>query len=83
VLGVKPAFEDVNADRFLAFRFALLKTKSNPTPTRMGIDWFMWLLTLWSSYAASGNSSPVSSRVGAALKETLGTVQKHSMQEMA
>jgi hypothetical protein len=33
VLGVKPAFEDVDADRFLAFRSALLKTKSNPTPT--------------------------------------------------
>ena len=31
VLGVKPAIEDVNADCFLAFRFAELKTKSSPT----------------------------------------------------
>jgi hypothetical protein len=30
----------------------------------MGIDWFMWLPTLLSSCATSGNSSPVSSRVG-------------------
>ena len=28
VLGVKPAFEDVDASSFLAFLFALLKTKS-------------------------------------------------------
>ena len=32
VLGVKPAIEDVDADRFLAFRFAEPKTKSSPTP---------------------------------------------------
>jgi hypothetical protein len=33
VLGVKPAFEDVDARVFLAFHLALLKTKSNPTMT--------------------------------------------------
>lgn len=33
VLGVKPAFEDVDADGFLAFPFAELKTKSSPTIT--------------------------------------------------
>jgi hypothetical protein len=31
VLGVKPAFEDVDAGNFLAFLLALLKTKSNST----------------------------------------------------
>jgi SOS-response transcriptional repressor LexA len=32
-LGVKPAFEDVDARVFLAFHLALLKTKSSPTMT--------------------------------------------------
>jgi len=31
VLGVKPAFEDVDAQIFLAFHCAALKTESSPT----------------------------------------------------
>lgn len=38
LLGVKPAFEDVNANGFLAFPFAKLKTKSSPTPCNRGSD---------------------------------------------
>jgi hypothetical protein len=34
VLGVKPAFEDVHAQVFLAFHCAMLKTKSSPTPPK-------------------------------------------------
>jgi hypothetical protein len=30
-LGVKPAFEDVDVQFFLAFHCAMLKTKSSPT----------------------------------------------------
>jgi hypothetical protein len=34
VLGVKPAFEDVDAQVFLAFHCATQKTESNPTPQK-------------------------------------------------
>ena len=37
VLGVKPAYEDVDAGGFLAFSLALLKTESCPTYLK-GID---------------------------------------------
>ena len=39
MLGVKPAYEDVDAGGFLAFSLALLKTESCPTYLEMYMEW--------------------------------------------
>jgi hypothetical protein len=46
VLGVKPAIEDVDADCFLAFRSALLKTESSPTTRLHAFKFFDTLKAL-------------------------------------
>jgi hypothetical protein len=47
VLGVKPAFEDVDASSFLAFLFALLKTESCLT-TKTELDKGYWIASkIW------------------------------------
>ena len=49
-MGVKPAFEDVDADGFLAFPFAELKTKSSPT-AKTHEDWTEQTLVGWGTRA--------------------------------
>ena len=63
-MGVKPAFEDVDADGFLAFPFAELKTKSNPTPRRMRIGTWSARESPFKPEGWRFDPSPVLSRVG-------------------